>query len=110
MSSPGVGPPFVARATWHAVPRPGDAGDGPKTLCAFPKLPDPATIRPRRHDAAHVGNVVIEFLADGQQSGAIVRARDDSVAAELAPEYVDLGFKEANTGIPAGSAGFSEEV
>ncbi len=42
----------------------------------FPWLRHPAPIRPRRDDADHVGNIVVEFLADCQQPGAILRARD----------------------------------
>ena len=53
---------------------------------------------------------MVEFLADCQQPGAILRAGYDPVAAELAAEYLDLGFEEANAGIPARGAGFKQEV
>jgi hypothetical protein len=54
--------------------------------------------------------VVLQLLPDRQQPGAIVQVRDDPVAAELAAKDFDLGFQEADAGIPAGGAGFSQEV
>ena len=47
----------------------------------FPDLLNRATIRLRRDDADHVRDVVVELLADGEQPGAVVQARDDPVAA-----------------------------
>lgn len=60
-------------------------------LPAFPQLYDLARIRLRRDDADHVRDVVVEFLADCQQSGAVVRARDDPAehAAHAREDPVD---------------------
>ncbi len=71
-----------------------------------PQLRDPATIRLRRDDPDHVGDLVIELLTDRQQPGAVLRAGDNPVAAQLAAEDLDLSFQEAD----AGGAGFHEEV
>ena len=73
-------------------------------------LDDPATIRLRRDDADHVGNIVVELLADCQQKSAVVRAGNDPVATELSAEDLDLGLEEADVGIPARGAGFKKEV
>ncbi len=60
----------------------------------------PADISLGRDDTDDIGHVVVEFLADRKQSGAIVRAWDDAVAAELAAQYIDLSLEEPDTGIP----------
>jgi hypothetical protein len=53
---------------------------------------------------------MVELLSDGEQSGAVVGAGDDPVAAKLATEDLDLGFQEPDAGVPARGAGFNEEV
>jgi hypothetical protein len=63
-----------------------------------------------RDDADHVRDVVVEFLADRQQPGAVVRAPDDRVAAQLTAEDFDLGFEEADAGVPARGTGFNKEI
>ena len=67
-------------------------------LAPCTQLLHPATIRLRRDDADPVRDVVVEFLADGKQPGAVVRARDNPVAAQLATEDLNLGFQEADAG------------
>ena len=49
---------------------------------------------------------MVEFLADGEQPGAVVRAWDDPVAAQLTAEDLDLSLEEPDAGVPAGGAGF----
>jgi hypothetical protein len=44
------------------------------------------------------------------QPGAVVRAGNDPVAAELAAEYVDLGFQETDAGVAACRGRSSKEV
>ena len=53
---------------------------------------------------------MVEFLADCQEPGAVVRVGHDSVATDLAAEDLDLGFEEADAGVPARGAGFRDEV
>ena len=53
---------------------------------------------------------MVEFLADGQRAGAVVRAWDDPVSPELAAEDLDLGFEEADEDVPTRGASFNEEV
>jgi hypothetical protein len=40
---------------------------------------------------------MFEFLADRQQPGAVIRARDDPVTTELAAEDRDMGFGNPGT-------------
>ncbi len=63
-----------------------------------------------RSDDDRVGHVVVELSADRQQAGAIIRARNNTVATELAAEYIDLGLDEPDAGVPTCSARFSGEV
>jgi hypothetical protein len=45
--------------------------------------------------------VVVEPLADREQPGAVVRAPNDAVAAQLAAQDLDLGFQEPDAGVAA---------
>ena len=45
-----------------------------------------------------------------RQPGAVLRAGNDPVAAELASEDLDLGFEEADAVIAARGTGFKEEM
>jgi hypothetical protein len=44
---------------------------------------------------------MVEFPTNCQQARAIIRAGNDTVAAELAAEYIDLSLEEPNAGVPA---------
>ena len=51
-----------------------------------------------------------ELLANREQPGTVVRARDDPVAAQLAAQDLDLGSEEPDAGVPARGAGLNHEV
>jgi hypothetical protein len=53
---------------------------------------------------------VVEFVADGQQPGTVVGAGNDAVANQFAAEDLDLGFEEADAGVAARGATFSEDA
>jgi len=53
---------------------------------------------------------MVELLADRQQAGAVVRARGDTVAAQLATEDLDLGFQKTDAGVPTGGARFKGDA
>jgi hypothetical protein len=73
----------------------------------FPEFHHPAPIRARRYNADHAGDVVIEFLANGQQTSPIFGAGDDAIAAEFAAENLDLGLEESDARVTPGGAGFN---
>jgi hypothetical protein len=54
--------------------------------------------------------VVVELLTDRQQPGAVVRAWNDPVTAQLAAEDLDLGLEEPDAGVSASGAGLEKEV
>jgi hypothetical protein len=87
-------------------PRPPDPFRPPP----FPQFHHPPGIRLRRYDADDLGHVVVEFPADCQQPCPVIRAGNDTVAAELAAEYIDLSLQEPDAGVPTCSARLSEEV
>ena len=64
----------------------------------------------RCDDADRVCDVVVELLADRQQPGAVIRARNDPVAGPLAAENLDLGFEEPDAGVPTSRARFIEKL
>ncbi len=64
----------------------------------------------RRDDADQFRDVVVELLVNRQQPGAVVRARDDPVAAQLATEDLDLGFQKTDAGVPTGGARFKGDA
>jgi hypothetical protein len=76
-------------------------GANPPRPSTFPQLLNPATIRLRRDDSDYVRDVVVEPLADREQPGAVVRAPNDAVAAQLAAQDLDLGFQEPDAGVAA---------
>jgi hypothetical protein len=53
---------------------------------------------------------VVELLTNRQQPRPVVRAQEGPVAAELAADDIDLGFQEADTGVPTCGPRFEEEV
>jgi hypothetical protein len=53
---------------------------------------------------------VIEFAADGQQPGTVVRAGDDAIAAQLAAEDLDLCLEEPDASIPTSGCGLDKEM
>ncbi len=79
-------------------------------LAPFPHFHDPARIRLRCDDADDVGDVVIEFPADGQQPGPVLGAGDDTVPAQFAAEDLDLSPQEPYAGIATGGERFNEEM
>jgi hypothetical protein len=70
----------------------------------------PATTCLRRDDTDDVGDIVIEFTADGQHPGTVFRAGDDTVATEFAAGDFDLSFEEPDPRITSSSDGFDKEV
>jgi hypothetical protein len=53
---------------------------------------------------------VVQFSSERQEQGTIVRAGDDTVAAELATKDFDLSFEEPNAGVPTSGTRFKQEM
>jgi len=70
----------------------------------------PARIRLRCDDADHVRHGMVELLPDHPQPGAVIRARDDAVAAQLAAQDLDLNSEEADAGVTARGARFKSDA